>query len=132
MKLTCYCEWDGYEGIQRPVLLLLYSTGFDWTKTLKVELEAPFESCDEDSYNEAMSLTVPDHVYVRQANGQRGEIGISMPLLAQYAQRVLAQSANPPGLSDITRLVLRISDIEDMLVLERGVPVQKPGKKQLV
>ncbi|MHA7966617.1 hypothetical protein ACX93W_21120 [Paenibacillus sp. CAU 1782] len=129
MKLFCYSEWDGYEGVMRPVLLMLHSPGFDWTKTLDVKLEAPFESCTEDEfYYEAMSLTVPDHVYVRQVNGHRGKIGISMPLLAQYAHRLFAQSTNPPSLPDIARLVLRISDIEDMLVMERGVPVQKPAK----
>lgn len=128
MNIRCQYEWDGHSGVMLPSMLLVDSPGFDWTTMLEISLEAPFESFDTDLYEEErLSLTVPDHVYVRSPNSS-GTLRLSMPLLARFAERLFAESFDPPQLHEIGRLVLRLSDIEDMLFLEPGVRPSRSRK----
>lgn len=120
MRISVVHNWDGDSGVMRPVSLLLDSQLFDWTRSLFIRLEAPFEHHDfDESDTDALSLTVPDHVYVRHPDFP-SEIGIHMPALRQHAERHLALFDWPVSTLDIRRLLLRLSDVEDVLRIEFG------------
>lgn len=116
-------EWDPEQGIMQPVWFLIDSACLDWSERLVVRPEAPFQSISFDELDcDVLSLAVPDHVYVRHP-GRPGVIAIDMPELARYAERLFAVSKRPPLPGDIGRLLLRIPDIEDMLLY-------KPNKRR--
>lgn len=115
MKITVFFDWDGDSGVMHPVSLLLDSQSFDWTRSLQICLEAPFEQHDFDEPDmDVLSLIVPDHTLVRLPDYPHA-FGIHMPSLRQYADRLLALSEGVASPSDIRRLMLRISDVEDAL-----------------
>ncbi|RJE84283.1 hypothetical protein D3P07_23225 [Paenibacillus sp. 1011MAR3C5] len=119
MRQAVFYEQDGDTGQPLPMWLMIEKTEcLDWNSTLYVQLDAPFEQflfddCDIDS----MALSVPDHVYVRNLDDP-SVFGIHLPALRAYVQRIAALAEHPFSLHDLSRLMLRISDIEDTLQVE--------------
>ncbi|MFD0589549.1 hypothetical protein ACFQZE_16290 [Paenibacillus sp. GCM10027627] len=119
MRQAVFYEMDGETGIQLPVWLMLDDIGGEqWNSALYILFEAPFErflfhELDQD----VMALSVPDHVYVKDRDNPFA-IGIHMPALKSYANRMMAASDDYYSEADLSRLMLRISDIEDILQLD--------------
>ncbi|REK74379.1 hypothetical protein [Paenibacillus paeoniae] len=119
MRQAVFYEQDGDTGQLVPVWFMLDGTeSLDWSHTLYLSLDAPFEQylfdeCDMDS----MALSVPDHVYVRKVDDST-TFGIHLPRLQAYVEQIAAVAEQPFSLHDLSRLMLRISDIEDTLQFE--------------
>jgi len=119
MRQAVFYEQDADSGQPIPIWLMIENTeALDWDSTLYIGLDAPFEQylfddCDMDS----MVLSVPDHVYVRNMEDP-SVFGIHLPALKAYVRRIAAVADQPFSLHDLSRLMLRISDIEDTLQFE--------------
>ncbi|MHA6481097.1 hypothetical protein ACX1C1_04135 [Paenibacillus sp. strain BS8-2] len=112
MRQIAFFEPDGETGKMHPAWLVLDRMNFDWTKTLYVNLETPFELLTLEEFDsDVASLSVPDFVFVRNPYDPK-EFGINFLLLAEFVRQ--QAHADPEDL-EIDRLVLRISDIEDSL-----------------
>ncbi|MDF2835861.1 MAG: hypothetical protein K0Q63_1501 [Paenibacillus sp.] len=116
VTMNVYYEEDGETGQQIPVWILLHDAkGADWSKTLYVRLNGPFEAHGLDEWDEdLLALSVPDHVYVRHPKNQ-ALVGLHLPTLRAYVERQTSIATEPIGILDIDRLLLRISDVEDVL-----------------
>ncbi|GBG11348.1 hypothetical protein PAT3040_06149 [Paenibacillus agaridevorans] len=115
-KLHVLYERDGDSGHQLPVWVMLTEMrGTDWGQTLYIRLDAPFEAYASDVLDaDTLAVAVPDHVYVRHKDDP-DVIGIHMPSLRTYVERYTALAEYPVHYTEMDRLLLRISDIEDML-----------------
>ena len=119
MRTSVYYAVHDESGALYPEWLLL--TGIenvDWGRTLFLRLDAPFERYGIDELEEeAMSLSVPDFVYVRHPSEQT-LLGIHLPSLEEYVDRLSSVSGTPFSHMDLTRLLLRFADIEETLQTE--------------
>lgn len=115
-SMNVYYEEDGETGQQIPVWILLHdASAFDWSKTLYIRLDGPFEAHGiHDWEEELLALSVPDHVYVRHPRNP-ALVGLHLPTLRAYVDRQTAMADFPVSYLDIDRLLLRISDVEDVL-----------------
>ncbi|MCU6712797.1 hypothetical protein M6D81_29255 [Paenibacillus sp. J5C_2022] len=117
---TVLYEPDGEEGRMLPVWLILEGklVEHDWQGTLTVPIDAPFQKADIDEWDyELPALAVPDYVYILQANDSARLVGIHMPALRTYVESIAITAGHPFKPEDIGRLMLRISDLEEMLQL---------------
>lgn len=115
-SMNVYYEEDGESGQWIPVWILLHDAkAFDWSKTLYIRLDGPFEAYGLDEWDEdLLALSVPDHVYVRHPRDP-ALVGIHLPTLRTYVYRQTAMADVPVSYLDMDRLLLRISDVEDVL-----------------
>ncbi|MCR2804206.1 hypothetical protein [Paenibacillus soyae] len=115
-KISVYYSQNDETGELFPDWLLLTGIqGADWSKTLFLQLDAPFERYLADELEEdAMTLAVPDSVYVRDRTGKT-LLGLHLPSLKTYVERIASVSGTPFSYLELTRLLLRFSDIEDTL-----------------
>ncbi|RJX40028.1 hypothetical protein D3P09_11680 [Paenibacillus pinisoli] len=125
MRQAVFYEQDADTGQPIPIWLMIENTeALDWDSTLYIRLDAPFEQyLFNDSDMESMALSVPDHVYVRNMEDP-SVFGIHLPALRAYVRRIAAMADQPFSLQDLSRLMLRISDIEDTLQFEVRSRVQ--------
>ncbi|MFF2889820.1 hypothetical protein [Paenibacillus sp. NPDC057967] len=125
MRIAVFYEQDGDTGQPLPIWLMIEETeSLDWNNTLYIRLDAPFEQYLFEDYDmENMALSVPDHVYVRNIDDP-SVFGIHLPALSAYAKRIAAMAEHPFSLHDLSRLMLRISDIEETLQFEVRRQVQ--------
>lgn len=117
MIMSVVYDHEDITGLLSPVWVVLESS-FDWSKTLYFELESPFERLTFDEIdNEVLAFSVPDLVYIRHP-GYPYKVGLHLPSLQAYINK-LEQGID---FSDIHRLMLRISDIENILQvnIQRG------------
>lgn len=112
MRQIAFFEPDGETGKMLPVWLVLDRMNFNWSKTLYVNLESPFEMLTLEHFDtDVAALSVPDHAFVRNPYDSSA-VGIHFPVLAEFVRQ---QAHADPEELEIDRLVLRISDIEDTL-----------------
>ncbi|MFD0959810.1 hypothetical protein [Paenibacillus chungangensis] len=117
---TVLYEPDGEEGRLIPIWLILEGEPeeHDWQGMLTVPIDAPFQKAEADEWDyDVPALAVPDHVYVLQANDSARLVGIHMPALRTYVEGIVSIAGYPFKPEDVGRLMLRISDIEEMLQL---------------
>jgi hypothetical protein len=114
--MNVYYEEDGETGQHIPVWILLRKAqAFDWSKTLYIRLDGPFEAHGLEEWEEdLLALSVPDHAYVRHPRNP-ALLGLHLPTLRAYVERQPSLAADPVSVPDIDRLLLRISDAEDVL-----------------
>lgn len=110
---------DGESGRLVPVWLMLTCFEESRSDTLVLRLEAPFVRMTEEQLGEdgELALTVPDSAYVRLPEDPSA-VGIRLPALRTYAASIAAAADTPFEWSDIKRLILRVSDIEEALQYE--------------
>jgi hypothetical protein len=112
MNMSVYYDHDPETGLLVPVWILLEHYGFDWSRPLFLPIQAPFERFMADQFDpDMLVLSVPDHVYLRTRN-TANDIGINLPTLRVHAEMFMESHYN---ISEIRRLMLRVSDIEDVL-----------------
>lgn len=119
MRQAVFYERDSETGMPVPIWMMLEGTdALDWSKTLYLRLDAPFEQYLFEEFDmDSMALSVPDHVYVRRIDNP-STFGIHLPALQIYVEQIAAVSEHPFTLQDLSRLMLRITDIEDTLQSE--------------
>lgn len=119
MNTSVYYARNDESGALYPDWLLLTGIeGADWSRTLFIRLDAPFERYLTDELDEdAMTLSAPDFVYVRHQTDQ-SLLGLHLPSLKAYVDRIASVSGTPFSHLDLTHLLLRFTDIEDALQAE--------------
>ncbi|MBH5316718.1 hypothetical protein I6N90_02700 [Paenibacillus sp. GSMTC-2017] len=115
LKIKVIYEESGEDGLLNPVWMIVDCHSLDWNKTLTIDITAPFQRITYDEFEgEHPSITVPDFAYTRYESKEH-HIGIMLPLVKKAAFRAANVLPSELDLSSVERLVLRISDIEDVL-----------------
>ncbi|MHA6482026.1 hypothetical protein ACX1C1_08985 [Paenibacillus sp. strain BS8-2] len=116
LTMNVYYEEDGDSGLHIPIWILLHpAAGLDWSTTLYIRLDGPFQAQGLDEWDaELLAISVPSHVYVRHPQNP-ALLGIHLPSLRIYIDRQTSIAFDPVSHLDIDRLLLRISDVEDVL-----------------
>ncbi|WP_090644108.1 hypothetical protein [Paenibacillus sp. UNC496MF] len=122
---------SGYYGELTPVWMIFdWSdlTNDIWQKTLYIPLSGPFEQLElDDTYDELTAITVPLSAFTRRTDKEH-YIGVHMPTVAAFAkEHSLHQAGRSIDIELINRLVMRISDIEDALLLDVRFHIQNGG-----
>lgn len=118
MNMSVLYEPDGEYGRLLPVWVMLDNISLDWNGALYIQLEAPFERYTFDDLDtEVMALAVPDHAYIRHREDPF-QVGVHLPTLQSFITKSTLGTGQSIECSDIERLMLRISDIEDTLQCE--------------
>lgn len=118
MKISILYDLDIENARLFPLWMMINYFTFDWSKTLYIDIETPFERFAFDEIeSDLLSLSIPDHVYVRHPD-ERNQFGLHLPSLKDYIINTLKDSGQQLEVNVIQRLMLRISDIEDTLEAE--------------
>ncbi|SEM80522.1 hypothetical protein SAMN05518847_101848 [Paenibacillus sp. OV219] len=120
---------SGYFGELCPTWLL-YKIGklseATWTKRLYIPLDAPFERTEIDEYDSTTSVTVPLSAYtIREDKPNR--VGVHLPTVFAFAEERCRQVGNQLDCTLIHRLVMRLSDIEEILQIDIRFHIQNGG-----
>lgn len=116
-KISVVYEEDGIEGRLFPVSMIYECLDLDWTKTLLINIESPFErmtAIELDS--DIVALAVPAHAYVLRSDLPM-LFGIHLPTLEGYFRSIFPDE-ELFNKNQIERLIFRITDIEDTLQCE--------------
>ncbi|MGO4110935.1 hypothetical protein [Paenibacillus sp. YAF4_2] len=118
MKISVLYDLDTENNLLFPLWMMINHFSFDWSKTIYIDLETPFERFTfEEIESEVLALTVPDNVYVRHPD-KKNQFGIYLPSLEKYITKTMKGSSHHLELCNIQRLMLSISDIETTLETE--------------
>jgi hypothetical protein len=124
MKISVLYDLDIDNARLFPLWMMINYFTFDWTKTIYINIETPFERFTFDEIeSDVLALSVPDHVYVRHPHDPT-LFGIHLPSLRNFIIKTLDGSGRQVDLNDIQRLMLRVTDIEDVLEAEIRSKVQ--------
>lgn len=124
MKISVLYDLDIDNARLFPLWMMINCFTFDWTNTIYISIETPFERFTFDEIeSDVLSLSVPDHVYVRHPDDST-LFGIHLPSLRNYIIKTLDGSDQQVEVNDIQRLMLRVNDIEDVLEAEIRSKVQ--------
>ncbi|MGO4540341.1 hypothetical protein [Paenibacillus sp. 2TAB19] len=104
LKVKVVYEESGEDDYLMPVWMIIDCHSFDWNKTLYINIRAPFERTMIDDLDDRIAAIVPDSSYIRHHD----TLGISLPHVSQADPALF-------NFSEIHRLMLRISDIEDVM-----------------
>lgn len=118
MKISVLYDLDIDNARLYPLWMMINYFSFDWTKTIYISIETPFERFTFDEIDsDVLALSVPDNVYIRHPLDP-SLFGLHLPSLKKYINKTLVGSGPPIDVNDIQRLMLRISDIEDIMETE--------------
>lgn len=108
LSIKVIYEESGVDYLLLPVWMIIDHSIFDWDKTFYIDITTPFERL---TFDDRPALTVPDFTYVR--NEVVNHFGIN--LSSVKASAIRSTDSKYIDFSCVERLVLRISDIEDVL-----------------
>lgn len=118
MMVSVVYDYTGENNFLSPTWMMLDGFNTDWSKTIYINVEAPFERFTFDEINtDTMALSVPDLAYVRHHEDQN-RFGIYLPSLKKYIKKTLKDLPQKIEFNEINRLMLRINDIEDAMQCE--------------
>lgn len=118
MHISVIYDFSGENNQLIPVWMMLDFHKADWTRTLYINIEAPFERLTFDEVDQdVLTLSVPDNVYVRPSS-DFSRFGINLPALTSYISKSMADMPEQIDTKDIHRLMLRICDIEEIMHCE--------------
>ncbi|MFD2116398.1 hypothetical protein ACFSTH_08065 [Paenibacillus yanchengensis] len=104
-------EYTGEAYCKNPVWVLVESADFCWNSMLHIDIIAPFAYISYGELFDFPAINIPAHALVRtQVTNQ---IGINLPYIKEELHKTQSNFAH--HVLDITRLILRIADIEDTL-----------------
>lgn len=117
MKISVVYDLDIDSARLFPEWMMINYFTFDWANTIYISIETPFERFTFDEIeSDVLALSVPDHVYVRHPNDPT-IFGLHLPSLKSYINKTM-DGFSQINVKEIQRLMLRFSDIEDILEVE--------------
>ena len=111
MGIKVIYEESGENNYYSPVWMVIERFTVDWNKTFYLDIDSPFERQHDDQIDmDKLTLYVPDYAYVLHKTDPN-KLGLHLPTLQDYVNKMHLGIEMP----DIERIILRISDIEDVL-----------------
>lgn len=108
-------EDSGEDSLLIPIWMVIDSPFYDWGTTLFINVKAPFERISMDEIDfDCAAVTIPSTAYSRHIDNEF-LLGISLPIAWDSALKTFEEKPSFDDPSNIQRLVLRISDIEETL-----------------
>lgn len=112
MQIKVIYDISSEDGSLFPYWMMIDQISLEWSKTLHVNIDSPFQRYTFDEVDSTvMAISIPDHVYVRQANNSLS-FGLHLPSLKSHISKSLT---NFDDYLNVCRLLLRIHDIEEIM-----------------